>query len=157
MKRIYALLILLFFASPAFAVGTMIVAAYYGVSMTAFTIGMTAAAMAINFAVSMVVTRIFAQKPPSPVDNGVREQVPPASTNSLPVVYGDAYLGGVYIDAALSQDQKTMYYVLALSSISPNGQFSYLMLLLMLNQPKLYLQHHHILYLSCSRTKHRLL
>ena len=77
------------------------------------------------FATSMVVSRIFGQKPPKPQDNGVRQQVPPATVNSLPIVYGEAYLGGTFVDACLTEDQKQMYYVLAISSISPNGQFTY--------------------------------
>jgi hypothetical protein len=40
-------------------------------------------------------------------------------------VYGDAYLGGTFVDAVLSTDQKTMYYVVAVSCISPNGQFTF--------------------------------
>jgi hypothetical protein len=80
---------------------------------------------AMVFSASLVVSRLFTKKPPSPVDNGVRQQIPPATVNSLPVVYGDAYLGGVFVDACLSQDQKVMYYVLAISSVSPNGQFSF--------------------------------
>lgn len=80
---------------------------------------------AATFATSVVVAKVFGQKPPKMQDNGVRQQVPPATVNSLPIIYGDAFLGGTYVDAALSQDQKVMYHVLALSSISPNGQFSY--------------------------------
>lgn len=80
---------------------------------------------AATFATSIVVAKVFGQKMPKAQDNGVRQQVPPATVNSLPIIYGDAYLGGTYIDAALSQDQKAMYHVLAISSISPNGQFSY--------------------------------
>jgi len=87
-----------------------------------------AANFVITFAVSQVMSRLFAPKLPSSQslpDQGVRQQIPPSTTNSLPVVYGDAYLGGTFVDAALSQDQKYMWYVLAISSISPNGQFSY--------------------------------
>ena len=89
-----------------------------------------AANMVITFAVSAVFTRLFSPKIPSGTnqslpDQGVRQQIPPSTTNSLPIVYGDAYLGGTFVDAALSQDQKYMWYVLAISSISPNGQFSF--------------------------------
>ena len=109
-------------------VGSMIVMAYYGLATTAtFTAGMYAAAFAINFAVSTILSRAFApdMSADQAVDNGVRQQVPPSSTNSIPVVYGDAYLGGAFVDAALSTDAKTMYYVLVISHISPNGQFSF--------------------------------
>jgi hypothetical protein len=90
-------------------------------------VAMYAAAFAINFAVSTIMSRAFApdMSADQSVDNGVRQQVPPSSTNSIPVVYGDAYMGGCFVDAALSTDAKTMYYVLAISHISPNGQFSF--------------------------------
>jgi hypothetical protein len=102
---------------------TLILAAM-GIELTGFTL--MAARFAINFAVSTIVTRVFtSSRANQNVDNGVRQQVPPATTNSLPIVYGDAYLGGVFVDAVLSTDQKTMYYVMAVSQISPNGQFSF--------------------------------
>lgn len=87
----------------------------------------SAAAFAVNFAVSSILSRAFAPNPSGnqAIDNGVRQQVPPSSTNSIPVVYGDAYCGGRFIDAALSTDAKTMYYVMVISHISPNGQFSF--------------------------------
>ena len=81
---------------------------------------------AVNFAISYIVSRIFAPNDPDanqPVDQGVRQQVAPNTTNSIPIVYGSAFLGGTFVDAVLTTDQKTMYYVLAISSISPNGQF----------------------------------
>lgn len=87
----------------------------------------SAAAFAINFAVSTLLSRTFAPDASSnqAIDNGVRQQVPPSSTNSIPVIYGDAYCGGRFIDAVLSTDAKTMYYVMVISHISPNGQFSF--------------------------------
>jgi hypothetical protein len=105
----------------------MIVAALAEISVSAFAWYHTAAAFAINFAVSNIMSRAFApdMSADQAVDNGVRQQVPPSSTNSIPVVYGDAYLGGAFVDAALSTDAKTMYYVLVISHISPNGQFSF--------------------------------
>lgn len=84
-----------------------------------------AATFAVNFALSYVVTRMFADNPEQQQDMGVRQQVPPSAVNAIPIVYGDAYMGGTFVDAVLSTDQKTMYYVLAISSISPNGQFTY--------------------------------
>jgi hypothetical protein len=111
-------------------VGTMIVAAYYGIGAgVALSAGQMAVAFAINFAVSSLLSRAFAPSiggsAGEAVDNGVRQQVPPSSTNSIPVVYGDAYLGGSFVDAALSTDAKTMYYVLAITHISPNGQLTF--------------------------------
>ena len=107
-------------------VGTMIMMAYAGVqTVGALTAMQMAAAFAINFAVSQIVTRVFSQDQQGQQDNGVRQQVPPSSTNAIPVAYGDAYMGGTFVDAVLTTDQQTMYYVFAVSSISPNGQFTY--------------------------------
>ena len=84
-----------------------------------------AAAVAVNFALSYVINRVFGSKAPQQQDNGVRQQIPPSTENTIPVVYGDAWLGGTFVDAVLSTDAKTMYYVLVISHISPNGQFSF--------------------------------
>lgn len=58
-------------------------------------------------------------------DPGVRAQIPPDTTTPMPVVYGDAYIGGRFVDACIREDQKVMYYVQAISCISENGQFSF--------------------------------
>lgn len=102
-----------------------IILAELGIVLTG--IPLAAATFAINFVVSGIVARMFSvdQNANSSIDNGVRQQVAPATTNSLPIVYGDAYLGGTFVDAVLTTDQKVMYYVMAISSISPNGQFLY--------------------------------
>lgn len=91
-------------------------------------IGMSTAVatFAANFALSYVVTRVFGSNTSNQqVDNGVRLQVPPSTVNAIPIVYGDAYLGGTFVDAALTENQRKMYYVLAISSISPNGTFTF--------------------------------
>ena len=92
---------------------------------TGFNISVVAATFVVNFAVSFIVTRMFADNPEQQQDMGVRQQVPPSAVNAIPIVYGDAYMGGTFVDAVLTTDQKTMYYVLAISSISPNGQFTF--------------------------------
>jgi hypothetical protein len=102
-------------------VATMIAAAYFAAGTFAY----AATVFAVNFALSMIVTRIFSDNPESQQDMGVRQQVPPSAVNAIPVVYGNAYMGGTFVDAVLTTDQKTMYYVLAISSISPNGQFTF--------------------------------
>jgi hypothetical protein len=108
-------------------VGTLIVGAAAGVGAAgvAASFALTAAAFAVNFAVSLIVSRVFGQSGQGPQDSGTRQQVPPSSINAIPIVYGDAYLGGTFVDAVLSTDQKTMYYVVAVSCVSPNGQFTF--------------------------------
>ncbi len=34
-------------------------------------------------------------------------------------------MGGTFVDAVLTTDQQAMYYVMAISNVSPNGQFTY--------------------------------
>lgn len=100
-----------------------IILAAVGVQLTG--IALAAATFAINFAVSYVVTRAFGSKPSQAQDMGARQQMPPASNNSIPVVYGSAWLGGTFVDAVLSSDQKTMYYVIAISSISSDASATF--------------------------------
>lgn len=93
----------------------------------AFFTGGTSAAyqMAATFAVSVVASRIFAPNVPQAQQNNIRVQVPPDPTAGIPLVYGDAYTGGRFCDAVLTSDQQAMYYVMVISCISPNGQFSF--------------------------------
>ena len=98
-------------------VSTLIAAAAASLVEAGIFTSVTAATFAVSFALSQVVTRIFAENPETQQDMGVRQQVPPSAVNAIPVVYGDAYMGGTFVDAVLTTDQKTMYYVLAISSI----------------------------------------
>ena len=96
------------------------------VAVDYFTLGAaTAYQMAVTFAVSIVASRIFAPNVPQAQQNNIRQQVPPDPTAGIPLVYGDAYTGGRFCDAVLTTDQKSMYYVMVISCISPNGQFSF--------------------------------
>lgn len=105
-------------------VGTIIAGTLLG--LAAGTVAYAAVAFVANFALSYIVTRTFGMnKAPSQTDPGSRQQIPPAANNAIPVVYGDAWLGGSFVDAVLTTDNKTMYYVLVISNISANGQFTY--------------------------------
>lgn len=53
-------------------------------------------------------------------DTGSRVTVNPDTTNSIPVVYGDAYVGGVVTDAYLSANNKTMWFCITLSEKTGN-------------------------------------
>jgi len=110
-------------------VSSIVLAAIYGDVIVAGaalgSMGYAAAAFAINFAVSQLITRAFADNPEAQQDMGVRQQVPPSGVNAIPIVYGSAYMGGTFVDAVLANEQRKMYYVLAISSISPNGQFTF--------------------------------
>ena len=49
------------------------------------------------------------------IDEGVRLQVAPASSNKVPVLYGTSYFGPIVTDAELSSDKKNMFYVMTLA------------------------------------------
>ena len=57
-------------------------------------------------------------------DPGVRLQFPPATNNKIPIVYGSAYQKGVVTDARISNENKTMTYVMVLSEKTQTGTFS---------------------------------
>jgi hypothetical protein len=92
------------------------------VHVLGFAAGSIGAAIA-GFAINLVVSRIIA-KASSPDTNieqgnpGNRQQVPPAGSNKLPVVYGSAFVGGTITDLTISNDNQTMYYCLALSEVT---------------------------------------
>jgi len=78
--------------------------------------------------VSQLVGRVLAKRAGQGAgggDGGGRVQLPPATNNKIPVVYGSAFLGGPIIDAYLTTDQKTMYYIVALAEVTDNGTISY--------------------------------
>jgi hypothetical protein len=51
-------------------------------------------------------------------DAGARVQLPPATDNKLPVVYGSAFIAGSITDAKLTTDQTTMFYVVSLAEVT---------------------------------------
>lgn len=103
--------------------GSIIAAEVFG--MVTATGALTAAGMAAAFAINLVASRIiasaFGPDVPTSVNGGNpgnRQQVAPAGSNKLPVVYGSAYVGGTITDLTISNDNQTMYYCLALSEVT---------------------------------------
>ena len=124
-KKILAFLSLLTLASPVFAVGATIVVAL-GYSVAAGTVGFFAA-MAINMVVAMIVTKAFSNQPSfdqgtssqTGAENpGNRQQIPPATDNKLPVLYGSAYVGGTVTDLSITGDNQDLYYVLSICEVT---------------------------------------
>ena len=66
-------------------------------------------------------------KPPSldqGRDPGVSIQLPPATDNKIPILYGQAFTSGPIFDAAISNQNKTMTYCIALSEQTQTGTFT---------------------------------
>jgi len=57
--------------------------------------------------------------------SGVRIQVPPATNNKLPVVYGTAFIGGAITDVKISTDQQTMWFVISLAEVTDTGGYTF--------------------------------
>jgi hypothetical protein len=91
------------------------------------------AAAAVTFGVRVVATLAISsllarEQDPGANDigsSGGRVQLPPATENKLPIVYGNAYANPIIVDAKISTDQQTMWYVLAFSEATDAGTFSF--------------------------------
>jgi hypothetical protein len=119
--------ILIAFAAPSYAAGTIIAVSVIGLAAGSF--AAVATAFVINMVIATVITKAFftPQQPsggglsgdsPNP---GNRQQIPPATDNKLPIVYGEAWLGGTIIDLSISSNNQELYYVLAISEVTNNG------------------------------------
>ena len=103
--------------------GSLIVAAIFETTVAAFTIGQTILAFAINMLASTILSRVFAPDMPSfdgtrYPNPGNRQQIPPATDNKLPIIYGSAYVGGTVVDLSITSNNQQIYYVLALSEVT---------------------------------------
>ena len=122
MLRLWLTVFLLTFTVQAYAVGVTIAMAIAGVSTAgALTAGYIVLAMAINMVVSMVISKAFANNPSfdnstsgSSPNPGNRQQLAPATDNKLPVVYGQAFVGGIVTDLSISSNNQELYYVLSI-------------------------------------------
>ena len=129
MLKLFILFASVTFAVNAYAIGVTIATAV-GLTLASGALSVAGAitAFAINMAVSFIVSKVLMPSNTTPgaaADPGVRIQVPPDTTRSIPIVYGDAYIGGKFVDAVMTTDSTTMYYVMAVSCISPDGQFTF--------------------------------
>ena len=126
MRKLFLAIFLLCFAVPSYAFGTMIAFALVEAGAFALTsMAAVATAMAINMVVAVIVSKAFANQnsfdqgtsgsSPNP---GNRQQVPPATDNKLPVVYGSAYVGGTITDLSISSDNQQLYYVLSICEVT---------------------------------------
>jgi hypothetical protein len=111
-------------ALPTWAAGTIIAVTVLG--LTAGTFAAAATAFAINMVISAVITKAFFS-PEQPSGGGLsgdspnpgnRQQVPPATDNKLPVVYGSAWVGGIITDLSITQNNQILYYVISLSEVT---------------------------------------
>ena len=119
-------------ASHANAAATLIAAAV--ITVATYATAGAVAAIAVGIVASAVVAKSFAASlQPSGAAGGAdslagsspnpgnRQQVPPATDNKLPVVYGSAWVGGIITDLSISENNQELYYVIALCEVTNNG------------------------------------
>lgn len=124
---------LLTYTGQAFAVGTIIATAIFGAA-AAGTFAYVATAFAINILASTIIAKsafradlgtgsgggadALAGGSENP---GNRQQVPPATDNKLPIVYGAAWVGGTLTDLSITGDNQQMFYVLSICEVTNDG------------------------------------
>lgn len=98
-------------------VGTIIAAGVFG--LIAGTTAYAVTAFAINLVASSIISKAFAPNIDNTAINstnpGNPQQMPPASDNKLPIVYGTGWVGGILNDMSITTNNQVIYYVLALS------------------------------------------
>lgn len=126
-NKLALVLCLLAICLPAWAAGSIIAATVFNLAVG--TVAYAATAFAINMVVSAVITKAFFS-PEQPNAGGLsgdspnpgnRQQVPPATDNKLPVVYGQAWLGGTITDLSISSNNQELYYVISICEVTNNG------------------------------------
>ena len=109
-----------FTAAAAAIAGAIGVTSAIGVALINFGVRVLA-----TYVVTSLITRKQDTQGPSATSSPGRTSVSANTTNKLPVVYGNAYMGGIMIDAKISTDQQYMWYVLALSEKTDTGTITY--------------------------------
>lgn len=101
---------------PVFtAIGAYVAGTILGLVGTAATIVGGIVAMGAAFVTSRIINGNANKGVNSAANQGGRIQVPPASNNKIPVVYGSAFVNGIITDARLVNKNNTMYYCIVLS------------------------------------------
>lgn len=72
----------------------------------------------LTIGISRLLARRSTQRATAGGDGGGRIQIPPATDNKIPVIYGKAFVGGPVTDAKISSDLKTMWYVVSLAEVT---------------------------------------
>ena len=97
-----------------------------------FTGSSALSALARTAALGFVLNKVNSSvnKANTPPDTGQRITVDPKTTNTIPIVYGTAYVNGAITDAEITNDNRTMWYCVVLSEktgvkLSDNIQSSF--------------------------------
>jgi len=111
------------------AAATAIVSSFIGGAVVAgtaaaFAVSVIATGLAIITARILLPSAGGGARGSASQDTGVRVQIPPATNNKIPVIYGRVFQQGIITDARLSADRQVMTYVLILSEKTATGTFT---------------------------------
>lgn len=106
------------------AIAAAVVAAI-GITGTAATIFTAIGATILSVGASRLLMKRQMSRAGSGGSGGARIQLPPATENKLPVIYGSAYVGGSVTDAKISSDNKTMWYCVAMAEVTDTGGYTF--------------------------------
>lgn len=96
-----------------------------GITGTAATIFTAIGSTILSVGASRLLMKRQMNRANSGGSGGARIQLPPATENKLPVVYGSAYIGGSVTDAKISSDNKTMWYCVAMAEVTDTGGYTF--------------------------------
>lgn len=111
-----------FTAAATALVGALATAGTIAGSVTLFNIavGVVAAGLA---ATTAKLLGVFEPPKVNGSDPGIKIQLPPATDNRVPRMYGRNYTGGIIIDAEIKNSNKTMAYCLVISEYNDNDNW----------------------------------
>ena len=111
------------------AAATYLVTSFFGATFAA-TIAGTIVTSVVAAGIATVTSRIIngggsgASGGGTQQDPGVRIQLPPATDNKVPVIYGTVNTKSICVDARISDDNQQMTYVLVLGEKTQTGTFT---------------------------------
>jgi len=96
-----------------------------GITGTAATIFTAIGATVLSVGASRLLMKRQMRGANSGGDGSARIQLPPATENKIPVVYGSAYIGGSVTDAKISSDNQTMWYCVTMAEVTDTGGYTF--------------------------------
>jgi hypothetical protein len=102
---------------------TLIAATFFAEGTIAYAATVLAVRVLTTIAISSLMTPD--QQNPEQGNSGGRVQLPPATNNKLPVLYGTSWVAPTITDVKISTDQQTMWYVLSLGEATQTGNLSF--------------------------------
>jgi len=87
-------------------------------------IGSALVRIIVAYGVSRLINKATGDQNQTAVDEGVRLQLQPDTTNPIPLLYGSAYYSGKITDAQLTNNNKTMWTCLTLSEHTATNRLS---------------------------------